>query len=125
MLLATSADTFSAVEREVEMPDGPTTSEQEIEVLLGEEQTFPPRPEFTAQANASDPSIYEEAERDPEGWWERWARELDWASEWDRVLDWEAPWAKWFVGGSLNASYNCLDRHVEAGLGDRVAYYWE
>ena len=107
------------------MPDGPATSEQEIEVLLKEEQKFEPPSEFAAQANASDPEIYERAERDPQAFWESWARELHWFEPWERVLEWNPPWAKWFVGGKLNASYNCLDRHVEAGFGDRVAYYWE
>jgi acetyl-CoA synthetase len=107
------------------VPDGPAAGEKELEVLLQDEQTFPPPPEFAAQANASDPSIYEEAERDFEAWWEKWARQLHWFEPWDRVLDWNPPWAKWFLGGKLNASYNCLDRHVQAGLGDRVAYYWE
>ena len=108
------------------MPDGtPAAGERELEVLLSDEEAFPPPPEFTAQANAPDPAIYEEAERDPEGWWERWARELDWAEDWSKVLEWDPPWAKWFVGGKLNASHNCLDRHVDAGLGERVAYYWE
>jgi acetyl-CoA synthetase len=107
------------------MPDGPATSEQEIEVLLKEEQKFEPPSEFAAQANASDPEIYERAERDPQAFWESWARELHWFEPWERVLEWNPPWAKWFVGGKLNASYNCLDRHVEAGFGARVAYYWE
>jgi acetyl-CoA synthetase len=99
--------------------------EREIEVLLADEHQFEPPAEFVAQANASDPSVYEQAERDPEGWWEGWARELDWAQPWEKVLDWNPPWAKWFVGGKLNASHNCLDRHVDAGLGERVAYFWE
>ena len=107
------------------MPDGPATSEEKIEVLLKEEQRFEPPPEFTAQANAREGSIYEQAEGDFESWWEGWARELQWEEPWTQVLDWNPPWAKWFVGGKLNASYNCLDRHVEAGFGDRVAYYWE
>jgi acetyl-CoA synthetase len=107
------------------VPDGPGTSEQEIEVLLKEDLTFPPPKEFVAQANASDPSIYDEAERDPEGWWERWAGELHWFEPWQKVLDWDPPWAKWFLNGKLNASHNCLDRHVQAGFGERVAYYWE
>src|SRR5829696_5827516 len=97
----------------------------ELEVLLGDEQVFEPPPEFTAQANASDASIYEEAERDPQAWWASWARKLDWAQPWDEVLEWDAPWAKWFVGGKLNVSHNCLDRHVQAGLGERVAFHWE
>ncbi len=107
------------------MPDGTSAGEREIEVLLEEGLTFDPPPEFAAQAIADDPSIYEEAERDFEAWWEKWAGELHWFERWDEVLEWNAPWARWFVGGKLNASYNCLDRHVEAGLGDRVAYHWE
>ncbi|HWI09993.1 MAG TPA: aminotransferase class V-fold PLP-dependent enzyme, partial [Burkholderiaceae bacterium] len=70
-------------------------------------------------------SIYEEAERDFEAWWEKWARELHWFEPWQTTLEWDAPWAKWFQEGKLNASHNCLDRHVEAGNGDRIAYYWE
>src|SRR5690349_24301657 len=62
---------------EIEMPDGTPATEPELEVLLSDEETFPPPPEFTAQANASDPAIYEQAESDPEGWWESWARQLD------------------------------------------------
>ena len=106
------------------MPDG-SAAHPELEVLLGDEQIFDPPPEFAAQANAGDPSIYEEAERDPEGWWAGWAEKLDWAEPWNQVLDWNAPWAKWFVGGKLNVSHNCLDRHVDAGIGGRVAYFWE
>ncbi len=98
----------------------------ELDVLLKTEQTFPPPPEFAAQANASDPEIYERAEEDPEKWWASWAEKLDWIEPWDEVLDWsDPPFAKWFVGGKLNASANCLDRHVAAGLGDRVAIHWE
>ena len=107
------------------MADGPAMSEQQIEVLLKEEERFEPPPEFAAQANAADLSVYEKAEKGFESWWESWARELQWAEPWTKVLDWDPPWAKWFVGGKLNASYNCLDRHVEAGFGERVAYYWE
>jgi len=98
----------------------------ELDVLLQTEQTFPPPPEFAAQANASDPEIYERAGADPETWWASWAEKLEWTKPWDQVLDWsDPPFAKWFVGGTLNASANCLDRHVEAGRGDRVAFFWE
>src|SRR5690349_17436984 len=77
---ATSFTTLARDEREeIEMPDGTPAIEPELEVLLSDEETFPPPPEFTAQANASDPAIYEQAESDPEGWWESWARQLDWA----------------------------------------------
>jgi acetyl-CoA synthetase len=98
----------------------------ELDVLLSTEQTFPPPAEFAAQANASDPEVYERADTDPETWWASWAEKLDWTRPWDEVLDWsDPPFAKWFVGGTLNASANCLDRHVEAGRGDRVAFHWE
>ena len=69
--------------------------------------------------------MYEEAARDPEAWWAKQAESLDWFEPWDQVLDEsEAPFYKWFTGGKLNASHNCLDRHVDAGRGDRVAYHW-
>jgi acetyl-CoA synthetase len=98
----------------------------ELDVLLETEQTFPPPPEFAAQANASDPGVYERADADPETWWASWAEKLDWMRPWDTVLDWsDPPFARWFDGGTLNASANCLDRHVEAGNGDRVAFFWE
>ncbi|MDP9270975.1 MAG: acetate--CoA ligase [Chloroflexota bacterium] len=97
----------------------------EIEALLSERRDFPPPPEFAAQSNAP-PDIYERAERDFEGFWaEEAARRLSWFKPWDTVLDWQLPYAKWYVGGELNAAYNCVDRHVEQGLGDKVAYYWE
>ncbi len=98
----------------------------EMDVLLKTEQTFPPPEEFAAQANAGDPAIYEQAAADPEKWWASWADQLEWIEPYDEVLDWsDPPFAKWFVGGKLNASVNCLDRHVDAGLGDRVAFLWE
>jgi acetyl-CoA synthetase len=94
-----------------------------IEALLEERRTFEPPEDFAAQANAGDPVIYEEAERDPDAWWESQARRLEWFQEWDKVFEWEPPHYKWFTGGKLNASYNCLDRHLDAH-GDRVAYHW-
>jgi acetyl-CoA synthetase len=98
--------------------------ERDLEVLLKEEQRFPPPPEFAAQALVSDPGIYEEAEADFEAWWARWARELDWFEPFNQVLEWNPPWAKWFADGKLNAAHNCLDRHVAAGRGDKIAYHW-
>jgi acetyl-CoA synthetase len=96
----------------------------EIENLSVERRTFPPDPAFTAQANAQ-PSLYDEAERDFEGFWARLARErVDWVTPFDKTLDWDLPVAKWFTGGQLNVSYNCVDRHVERGVGDKVAYHW-
>jgi acetyl-CoA synthetase len=96
-----------------------------IAALLEESRVFPPSPEFTAQANVSSPEIYERAERDPEAFWAGMAEELSWFRKWDRVLEWEAPFAKWFVGGKLNAAFNCLDRHLGTPVEDKVAFYWE
>jgi len=101
-----------------------TDVDQRIAELL-EQETFEPPAEFAKNALLSDPAIYDEAERDPEGWWAKQAEDLHWFEPWDTVLDdSEAPFYKWFGGGKLNASYNCLDRHVEAGNGDRVAFHW-
>ena len=101
-----------------------TELEQRLESLL-EVTSFPPPASFATHALWSDPAIYAEAEADPDAWWDRHARALDWDEPWHTVLDWsDKPFAKWYVGGKLNASYNCVDRHVAAGLGDRVAFYW-
>jgi acetyl-CoA synthetase len=95
-----------------------------IENLMAERRTFPPDPAFTEQANAKA-SIYDEAERDYVAFWERLARErISWTKPFETALEWDLPFAKWFVGGELNVSYNCVDRHVENGLGDKVAYHW-
>ena len=103
---------------------GTTELEQRIAELLDQE-TFDPPAEFAEQALLSDPAVYAEAERDPQGWWAKQAEDLHWFERWDTVLDdSEAPFYKWFDGGKLNVSYNCLDRHVEAGNGDRVAFHW-
>jgi acetyl-CoA synthetase len=100
--------------------------EATIEALLAEGRTFPPPPEFKKTARVVDAEIYDEAERDFEGFWARQAAELlDWTEEWHTILEWDLPFAKWFVGGTLNISFNCLDRHVAAGHGDQVAYHWE
>jgi acetyl-CoA synthetase len=104
-----------------------TTSEHEAALsnLSREERRFPPSPEFAAQANVK-PEIYAEAAQDRPAFWAKQAERLTWTKKWDQVLDWSnAPFAQWFVGGQLNVAYNCLDRHVEAGLGNRVAYYFE
>jgi acetyl-CoA synthetase len=95
-----------------------------IENLFSEARTFPPPDEFRAQALVSDWSLHEQAERDLEGFWAEQAGRLRWTRRWDRVLEWELPFAKWFVGGQLNVADNCLDRHVETGGGDKVAYHW-
>src|SRR5829696_2612558 len=101
-----------------------TSLESRLEELL-EQDTFPPPDDFREKALISDESIYEEADKDFEGFWEKQAETLDWEQKWDQVLDWsDPPNAKWFVGGKLNVAYNCVDRHVEAGNGDRVAFHW-
>jgi acetyl-CoA synthetase len=103
---------------------GGATLEEELETLLGVERFEPPA-EFRERALVNDPSVYDEAERDPQGWWARQAEALHWFERWDTVLDdSDPPFHKWFTQGRINASYNCLDRHVEAGLGDRVAFHW-
>src|SRR5688572_378509 len=98
---------------------------EEIEALLAENRRFPPPAEFAARATVNSPEIYDEAAADLEGFWAKEASKLDWFEPWHTVLDWQAPYARWFDGGKINISYNCLDRHVNAGKGDRVAYYWE
>ncbi|MBG0740708.1 acetate--CoA ligase [Paeniglutamicibacter antarcticus] len=93
--------------------------------LLHEQRRFPPSSDFTAQANVTA-EAYAQADADYQAFWDREAGRLAWAQQWTNVLDWSnPPFAKWFVGGKLNAAYNCLDRHVEAGRGDKVAYYFE
>jgi acetyl-CoA synthetase len=98
--------------------------EREIAELIDQEVFEPPQ-EFVASALISDDSVHAEAARDPEAWWAKQAETLDWFERWDTVLDESgAPFYKWFTGGKLNASHNALDRHVEAGRGDRVAFHW-
>jgi acetyl-CoA synthetase len=100
-------------------------SNDTLENLLHEERRFPPSSEFSAQAVAR-PELYDEAAEDRLAFWDRQARALTWATPWAQTLDWsDAPFAKWFVGGTLNVAYNCVDRHVEAGHGDRVAFHFE
>jgi acetyl-CoA synthetase len=94
-----------------------------LDALLHETRRFAPDPELAAAANAQ-PGIYAEAARDRLAFWAAQAERLAWERGWERVLDWEPPYAKWFVGGRLNASVNCLDRHVAAGRGDKVAFHW-
>ena len=96
-----------------------------IDALLQEERTFPPSGDFVGKANMADPDIYEKARQDPEAFWAGLAEELDWFQKWDRVLEWDPPFAKWFVGGKLNVSYNCIDRHLTAGRRNKAAIIWE
>ncbi len=94
----------------------------EIDALLQETRTFEPSEEFRRNANANDAKVYDVQDR--EAYWASWAEQLDWKQKWQTVLEWKAPYAKWFVGGTLNASYNCLDRHL-ATRGDKLAVIWE
>ncbi len=102
------------------MTTGPT-----IEDYFSEDRAFPPPGAFSEQAVIADPDIYRRAEADVESFWAEQAGALDWFTPWDTVLQWELPFARWFDGGTLNVSYNCVDRHVAAGRGDRVAFHWE
>jgi len=99
-------------------------SEETLSNLLHEDRRFEPPADLAANANVGA-EAYDEAERDPVAFWEKAAERLTWETKWDRTLDWDnPPFAKWYVGGTLNAAYNCVDRHVENGKGDRVAYHW-
>jgi acetyl-CoA synthetase len=108
-------------------PDAAETG-AELDAQLAEllkVETFDPPAEFREHALLNDPAVYDRAAADPSAWWAERAHELDWFQQWTRVLDDdEPPFYKWFTGGTLNASYNCLDRHVIAGRGDRVAFHW-
>jgi len=97
-----------------------------IEDYFVEDRTFPPPEDFKQQTLAASPFLYDEADEDYQGFWAKQAGELlTWFQDWDTICEWDLPFVKWFVGGKLNVSYNCLDRHVEAGRGDKVAYHWE
>ena len=99
-------------------------SDETLSNLLKEDRRFEPPAELAAHANVTA-EAYAAAERDPEGFWAEQAGRLDWATPWERVLNWDdPPFAKWFEGGRLNAAYNCVDRHVEAGRGDKVAFHF-
>ncbi len=96
-----------------------------LEALLTEGRTFRPSKEFAKQSLAATTELYDEAAHDWQGFWATEALQLDWREEWHTICEWELPYAKWFVGGRLNVSENCLDRHVTAGHGDQVAFHWE
>ena len=96
-----------------------------IEALLSENRRFKPDKAFTANANIKDPEIYERANADPEKFWSQMAEELDWFKKWDTVLDWNPPDAKWFLGGKINVSYNCIDRHLKGARRNKAAIIWE
>ena len=97
----------------------------EIADLLQEDRSFEPAPAFRAEANVRDDSVYARAEADPERFWADFASELEWSTPWSTVLEWKPPHAKWFVGGTLNASVNCVDRHVRSPRRNKAAIVWE
>jgi acetyl-CoA synthetase len=97
----------------------------EIDALLTEDRAFEPSDAFRAQANIRDPQIYETAARDPDAFWASFARELEWSRPFRQVLDWNPPHARWFVGGTINASVNCLDRHLKSARRNKAAIIWE
>ena len=101
-----------------------TDKNETLSNLSHEERRFEPPADLAAAANVQA-EAYARADADSDAFWGEQAERLDWAQKWDRVLDWDnAPFAKWYVGGKLNAAYNCVDRHVEAGRGDKVAIHW-
>ena len=106
----------------------PPTS-TDIQSTLNERRVFNPPPEFSSSAHVKSMAdyerLYEEADRDPESFWARIAGELEWFEPWTKVLEWNVPWAKWFLGGKLNLSHNCLDRHVSTWRKNKAAIIWE
>src|SRR2546423_13906056 len=100
-----------------------------ITSILKETRSFPPPADFAAKAHikskAEAEQLWQQAHDDPEGFWAKQAERLHWFKKWNKVLEWNEPFAKWFVGGQLNVSYNCLDRHLAAGRGNKAAIIWE
>src|SRR5580693_3045921 len=110
------------------MPE-PTATQVNIDSTLDEQRSFPPPAEFSQKAQikslAEYEALYKESVEQPEKFWARAAEELHWFKKWDKVLEWNPPWAKWFVGGQINLSYNCLDRHVQTARKNKAALIWE
>jgi len=100
-------------------------ADKAIEVLLQEKRSFPPPKEFKKSAIAKTASVYRAAQKNPQAFWAKAAKDLYWFKPWKKVLEWKTPWAKWFVGGKINASYNCLDRHVQGSRKNKAAIIWE
>ena len=107
----------------------PAAPNQDIDSTLRESRVFPPPPEFSQKAHIKSleeyEALYKQSIKDPEGFWAGVAKDLHWFKPWDKVLDWDLPRAKWFVGGKLNLSYNCLDRHLSGHRRDKTAIIWE
>src|SRR5579859_2979785 len=111
-----------------ENPSNPAQS-NDIQSTLKERRLFDPPSDFSSRAHVKSMAdyerLYEEADRDPETFWSNIARELDWFEPWDKVVEWDAPWAKWFTGGKINLSHNCLDRHLHTWRKNKAALIWE
>ena len=99
--------------------------DEPIQALLKEDRKFPPPKEFKKRALVRSDAIYREAARNPVRFWEQRAKELHWFKPWTKALEWKPPYAKWFLGGKLNVSYNCLDRHVQGPRRTKAALVWE
>src|SRR5436853_5416696 len=97
------------------------TGEHAIETMQVEKRRYPPSPEFRKQANAQA-AIYNSSLED---FWAEESKRITWFKPWDKLLEWKPPYAKWYIGGKLNVCHNCVDRHVDGGQGDKVAYFWE
>ena len=100
-------------------------ADKAIEVLLEEKRSFSPPKPFKISAHVTNKKVFEQASKNPQKFWATAAKELDWFKPWKKVLEWDCPWAKWFIGGQINASYNCLDRHVNTGRKNKAAIIWE
>ncbi|MBL8013568.1 MAG: acetate--CoA ligase, partial [Candidatus Omnitrophica bacterium] len=100
-------------------------NKQALDNLMFEDRVFPVPESFKNGANVKDNQLFELAQNDRLEYWAHWARKLDWFSPWNKILQWDSPYSKWFIGGKLNASYNCLVRHINNGLGSKIAIYWE
>jgi len=107
------------------MAEAGVLQQERLDALLQETRSFAPPGDFQRQANANDPALYERATNDLEAFWAEQAERLDWFRPWDKVLEWNAPWAKWFVGGRLNVTHNCVDRHATSERRNKAAIIWE
>jgi acetyl-CoA synthetase len=106
------------------MPEARNTT-SDIDVLLQEHRKFEPDSAFRALANVSSPDVYAKANADVEKYWAEQASKLEWSIPWKQVLDWKPPHAQWFIGGKLNASVNCVDRHIKSGRRNKAALIFE
>jgi acetyl-CoA synthetase len=111
-------------QKKIRKQSAPAPSAGSIDALLDEQREYPPDAAFVKEANVSDDTLYSAAERDPGQFWAGVASELDWFEKWDRILEWNPPDAKWFLGGKVNVSYNCIDRHLRGARKNKAALIW-